>query len=88
MPDTRLIERWLPIAELGIENTRERCHLLVGQGGGQGLKWCGYTLTEDLALTLGLLFRALAPMRSRHNMRAVAEGIEAMRRRLRRGRIT
>ncbi len=24
MPDTRLIERWLPIAELGIESTRER----------------------------------------------------------------
>ena len=38
----------------------------------------GYTLTEDLALTLGLLFRTLAPMRSRDNMRAVAEGIEAM----------
>ena len=38
----------------------------------------GYALTEDLALTLGLLFRALAPMRSRDNMRAVAEGIEAM----------
>ena len=38
----------------------------------------GYALTEDLALTLGLLFRALAPMRSRQNMRAVAEGIEAM----------
>ena len=38
----------------------------------------GYTVTEDLALTLGLLFRALAPMRSRQNMRAVAEGIEAM----------
>ena len=37
-----------------------------------------YTLTEDLALTLGLLFRTLAPMRSRDNMRAVAEGIEAM----------
>ena len=37
----------------------------------------GYALTEDLALTLGLLFRALAPMRSRENMRAVAEGIEA-----------
>ena len=29
----------------------------------------GYALTEDLALTLGLLFRALAPMRSRDNMR-------------------
>lgn len=38
----------------------------------------GYTLTEDLALVLGLLFRTLAPMRSRDNMRAVAEGIEAM----------
>ena len=38
----------------------------------------GYALTEDLALTLGLLFRALAPMRSRGNMRAVAEGIDAM----------
>ncbi|MCY4585110.1 MAG: hypothetical protein OXB98_03640 [Bryobacterales bacterium] len=38
----------------------------------------GYPVTEDLALTLGLLFRALAPMRSRDRMRAVAEGIEAM----------
>ena len=38
----------------------------------------GYALTEDLALTLGLLFRVLAPMRSRDNMRAVAAGIEAM----------
>ena len=38
----------------------------------------GYALTEDLVLTLGLLFRVLAPMRSRDNMRAVAEGIEAM----------
>ena len=37
-----------------------------------------YALPEDAALTLGLLFRALAPMRSRDNMRAVAEGIEAM----------
>ena len=40
----------------------------------------GYPLTEDLALALGLLFRTLAPMRSRDNMRAVAEGIEAMER--------
>ena len=38
----------------------------------------GCPLDEDLALALGLLFRALAPMRSRDNMRAVAEGIEAM----------
>ena len=38
----------------------------------------GDALTEDLALSLGLLFRVLAPMRSRDNMLAVAEGIEAM----------
>jgi len=35
-------------------------------------------LPEDQALRRGLLFRALAPMRSRDNIRAVAEGIEAM----------
>ncbi len=44
---------------------------------GNGRK-CGYTVTKDVALTLGLLFRTLAPMRSRDNMRAVAEGIENM----------
>ena len=43
-------------------------------------KGTGYTITENLALTLGLLFRTLAPMRSRDNMRAVTEGIEAMER--------
>ena len=43
-------------------------------------KKLGYALEEDAALTLGLLFRALAPMRSRDNMRSVAEGIEAMER--------
>lgn len=36
------------------------------------------SLTEDVALSLGLLFRTLAPMRSRDRMRAVAEGIDAM----------
>ena len=40
----------------------------------------GYAVSEDLALTLGLIFRTLAPMRSRENMRAVIEGIEAMER--------
>ena len=40
----------------------------------------GYALGEDTALTFGLLFRALAPMRNRDNMRAVAVGIEAMER--------
>ena len=38
----------------------------------------GLALTEDLALHLGLLFRTLAPMRSRDRMRTVAEGIERM----------
>lgn len=37
-----------------------------------------YAITEHLALMLGLLFRTLAPMRSRENMLRVAEGIEAM----------
>ncbi len=50
----------------------------VKLGRSMGAKKRGHALDEDLALTLGLLFRALAPMRSRDNMRAVAEGIEAM----------
>lgn len=37
-----------------------------------------WSLTEEMALTLGLLFRALAPMRSRDNLRNVVEGIEQM----------
>jgi hypothetical protein len=37
-------------------------------------------LNEDLALRLGLTFRALAPMRNRTHIRAVGEGIEAMAR--------
>ena len=39
-----------------------------------------FPLSEELALTLGLLFRSLAPMRDRDRIRAVAEGIEAMER--------
>lgn len=33
---------------------------------------------EELAINLGLLFRALAPMRNREHIAAVAAGIEAM----------
>ncbi len=40
----------------------------------------GYRITEVLALALGLMFRPLAPMRTRENMRTVVEGIEAMER--------
>jgi len=36
------------------------------------------SIDEHTALTLGLLFRVLAPMRNRDKMREVAEGIEAM----------
>ena len=52
----------------------------VRPGRGAGRRSRGYALGEEAALTLGLLFRALAPMRSRDNMRAVAEGIERMER--------
>ena len=37
-----------------------------------------FDLDEDQALHLGIMFRVLAPMRSRKNMVACAEGIEAM----------
>ena len=38
------------------------------------------SLNEDVALTLALVFRALAPMRSIDRIRAVAEGIDNMTR--------
>ena len=38
----------------------------------------GHEISEQTALTLGLLFRALAPMRNRDKMRSVAEGIATM----------
>jgi len=37
-----------------------------------------WTLPEEIALNVALLFRALAPMRSRDNLRNVVEGIEQM----------
>ena len=50
----------------------------IRPGGNPGGGMRRYPLEEELALTLGLLFRALAPMRSREAMRAVIAGIEAM----------
>ena len=64
------------LAQSGIRlgsNARGRAG--AGKRGGRG-----QDLSEDLALTLGLLFRTLAPMRNRESMRTVAEGIEAMQR--------
>jgi hypothetical protein len=40
----------------------------------------GSRIAEDAALNLALLFRTLAPMRSRDAMRLVAEGIDQMSR--------
>lgn len=37
-----------------------------------------WSLPEEIALTVALLFRALAPMRSRDNLRNVVEGVEQM----------
>jgi hypothetical protein len=37
-----------------------------------------HSIDEHMALSLGLLFRVLAPMRSREKMLLVADGIEAM----------
>ncbi len=37
-----------------------------------------WSLPEEIALPVALLFRALAPMRSRDNLRNVVEGIEQM----------
>ena len=64
-----LVEHWVlkRLAQSGLKLDRS-----------EDTRKCGYALSEDLALTLGLLFRTLAPMRSRANMRAVTEGIEMM----------
>ena len=68
------------LARSGIRLGSDAVRGQAGQGRKGRAKADGHALTEDLALTLGLLFRALAPMRNRENMRSVAEGIEAMQR--------
>ena len=68
--------RNLELVEYRVLNRLSQAGVKLGRSAGPRKR--GYALDEDLALTLGLLFRALAPMRSRDNMRAVAAGIEAM----------
>ena len=68
--------RNLELVEYRVLKRLSQAGVKLNRGVGAGKR--GYTLDEDLALTLGLLFRVLAPMRSRDNMRAVAAGIEAM----------
>jgi hypothetical protein len=61
-------------------------HSLLRRLSSAGVKLAGlalgerrrFDLNEDIALNLGLLFRTLAPMRSRDNMRACAQGIDTM----------
>ncbi len=80
------VTRALRVAGLGGRNLelvehrvlRRLAQAGVRPGQHKGATKSGYLLTEDMALVLGLLFRTLAPMRSRDNMRAVAEGVEAM----------
>lgn len=60
------------LSEAGIKlASRRGSELALGAPG-------AYAISESLALKLGLLFRTLAPMRSRDNMLLVADGIEAM----------
>ena len=84
-PSARTTERPERIAGLGRRNlevvehrVRKRLARAGIRTGARGER--AHDLDEDLALTLGLLFRALAPMRSLDRMRAVCEGIEAMER--------
>lgn len=50
----------------------------IDLGGLKPEKPKAFPMDEDLAMMLGLIFRVLAPMRSRENMLASMEGIEAM----------
>ena len=58
-----------------LRNLAEEKIRLGGSGGQARLR---QRVPERLAVRLGLMFRALAPLRSRDSIRAVAEGIEAM----------
>jgi len=74
------------IAGLGGRNLGLVEHRLVRRLKFTGIDWMqlmrgeskSFDLSEEQALGLGLMFRALAPMRSRSNMLACAAGIEAM----------
>lgn len=82
---TRSSERPERIAGLGRRNLEVVEHRVLKRLARAGIRTGArgeraHDLDEDLALTLGLLFRALAPMRSLDRMRAVCEGIEAMER--------
>ena len=84
-PGTQHIKRPVRIAGLRGRNLALLEHRVLRRLAKAGIRVGGlndgpkkYPMDEDLALNLGLLFRVLAPMRSRKNMRQVTDGIEAM----------
>lgn len=85
-PNSPQLKEPLYIAGLKGRNLSLIEHRVLRQLGKAGIDLGGlplnerrtFALDEELALTLGLMFRALAPMRNRDNMRMVAEGVEAM----------
>jgi hypothetical protein len=84
-PGTQHIKRPVRIAGLRGRNLALVEHRVLRRLAKAGIRVGGlnggpkkYPMDEDLALNLGLLFRVLAPMRSRKNMRQVTDGIEAM----------
>lgn len=85
-PATPQIREPRYVGGLGSRNLALVEHRLLKQLRAEGMDVAGlrtgdaerYPLDENQALRLGLAFRVLAPMRSRTNMRACADGIDAM----------
>ena len=67
----------LRLVETRLSKRLARAKINVGGGAEPERHW---PLDEDLALSLGLLFRALAPMRNLDRIRLVADGIDTMSR--------
>ncbi|GAB6058223.1 DUF7680 family protein [Desulfonatronum parangueonense] len=70
-----LAGRNLSLVEHRVLRRLAKAGILISPANGTATR---HELDEDLALNLGILFRVLAPMRSRTNIRQVTEGIEAM----------
>ena len=69
--------RALRLLEARLTRRLERAGVRVASEPAERRAW---PIDEELALGLGLLFRALAPMRNLDRIRQVADGIDAMSR--------
>jgi hypothetical protein len=67
-----------PLRLLEARLARRLAHARINLGAAASERERRWPLDEDLALLLGLLFRALAPMRNLDRIRQVADGIDAM----------